>query len=458
MPQPHSHLQAAVQSDFWRVQRRQLAWLPDVVANELLRRLLQQRRVSPPQLELFQHCVTSVELAGSSITGPWLAYLGAFSSLQVLRLRRCTKLRDGHVQHLAALAPALQELDLGGCSGLGDGAAAALLSLTSLRSLDLSGTNLGPDSIRSLCPALTELTHLNLADVPADDACCEAAGAHLPSLASLNLAGTAVGDVGMAHLEPLRSLTALDLSFTQVHCPPLVTSLHELSMNSCSLGIAHDSAQEAVWLQLGASLPHLQDLQLASTTLLPSHGERLLQALLAGAAGSIRRLDLRDSAFEDGLEALAGASQLTWLDLSGTALTDRHLGDLALLPLRWASFAGTAVGDDGIAQCLAMTSLTRLDLSKTRVGDGCWPVLAQLPQLEWLDLSGSRITLGTLPEGRHELAALTYLNLNFSQLENWGCRQLAASCPQLRELWLGSKAVDDKGLKALCTLPRVNWG
>lgn len=260
-------LQAALQSEFWRVQRRQLAvsltdaklvnrvhktsatcmtpgaaclgtdacalqafksspfmrnsgcpvlqCLPDVVANELLRRLLQQRRVSPPQLELF-HCCTRVELSGSSITGPWLAYLGAFPFLQVLRLRSCTKLRDRHAQHLAALAPSLQELDLTGCSGLGDDTATALLCLTSLRSLDLSGTSLDPGSISSLCSTLTGLTHLGLVDVPADDACCEAIGARLSSLASLSLAGTAVGDTGMAHLEQLRSLTALDLSHTQV--------------------------------------------------------------------------------------------------------------------------------------------------------------------------------------------------------------------------------------------------
>lgn len=135
--------------------------------------------------------------------------------------------------------------------------------------------------------------------------------------------------------------------------------------------------------------------------------------------------------------------------------------------------------------------------SATRVGDGCWAALAQLPQLEWLDLSDTRLTVGTLHEGGrreaaststcafnellqrassgaargvllntlsllsspctggHEFAALTYLNLNSSQLENRGCRQLAASLPQLRELWLGSKAVDDKGLRALCRLPRV---
>lgn len=38
--------------------------------------------------------------------------------------------------------------------------------------------------------------------------------------------------------------------------------------------------------------------------------------------------------------------------------------------------------------------------SKTRVGDASWPVLAQLPLLTWLDLSGSHMAFTTRPEGK----------------------------------------------------------
>jgi hypothetical protein len=41
-----------------------------------------------------------------------------------------------------------------------------------------------------------------------------------------------------------------------------------------------------------AALPLLQELQLAGASLLPPHGERLLQGLVAGAAGSLRHLNL----------------------------------------------------------------------------------------------------------------------------------------------------------------------
>lgn len=158
-------------------------------------------------------------------------------------------------------------------------------------------------------------------------------------------------------------------------------------------------------------LPHLQDLQLASTSLLPLHGKQLLRAMLVGAAGSLRRLNLRDGALGDALESLAGATQLTWLDLSGapipraehepafsptqaampavdqcfhppfpsrrlpkalllqsccfagTPVTDGQLEHLALAPLRWASFARTAVTDDiATGGMKHMNTLTCLDL------------------------------------------------------------------------------------------------
>ncbi len=70
-----------------------------------------------------------------------------------------------------------------------------------------------------------------------------------------------------------------------------------------------------------ASLPRLQDLQLASTSLLPFHGKQLLHALLAGAAGNLQRLDMRDGPLGEGLEALAGATKLTYLDLSGAPMS-----------------------------------------------------------------------------------------------------------------------------------------
>lgn len=192
--------------------------LPEEAANELLRALVEQRRITPPQLELFRHSATSVHLTGSAISPAWLAALGTFTALHELRLQRCTKLRDTALQQLAPLGPQLQVLDLQGCSGLGDGAAAALVQLTQLVELNLSSTGLGPAAVASIVPALTRLTALDLADLPVDDSCCTALS-RLPQLRRLRLASTAVGDDGMGALEALASLTSLDVSFTEVRAP-----------------------------------------------------------------------------------------------------------------------------------------------------------------------------------------------------------------------------------------------
>lgn len=65
------------------------------------------------------------------------------------------------------------------------------------------------------------------------------------------------------------------------------------------------------------TLPHLEELELASTTLLPPNGDRLLRQLVLGAAGSLRRLDLHSSAVDGDLSMLAAATALTWLNLAG---------------------------------------------------------------------------------------------------------------------------------------------
>ena len=170
----------------------------------------------------------------------------------------------------------------------------------------------------------------------------------------------------------------------------MLTTLHQLSMVHCQLGLADDSAQEAIWLHLGcaptaalaillsrtcwfacqhvylsfcslwvasqpaykhtqtntsrcgwrcnawcrAALPLLQELQLQAATAQPPHGEHLLHRLVAGAAGSLRRLNLGGSAFSGDLSMLCATSALTWLDLSGATMLHKPPQSLANGQLR----------------------------------------------------------------------------------------------------------------------------
>lgn len=117
-----------------------------------------------------------------------------------------------------------------------------------------------------------------------------------------------------------------------------------------------------------ATLPRLRELQLANADSRPPGGDALLRRLVAGAAPSLRQLNLHGMAVND-LCMLAGATALTWLDLSSTPLGDRQLADAALLPLCWLSLARTGVGDEGVGQLLA-APLTRLDLRWAQEGAG----------------------------------------------------------------------------------------
>lgn len=224
--------------------------LPEEAANELLRLLLEQHRITQPQLELFRHRVTEVSLSGPGLTATWLSYLSAFS-LRELRLCRCTRLRDDHLQHLAPLAPTLQLLDVSGCTGLGAGAGQHLAQLTSLRALNMSATGLGGPAVASLAACLTQLTSLALEHLPAvSDATCRALGKYLPHLQHLVLSSTGVGDEGMRGLEELQHLTSVDVSLTAVRSPPVLTTLRQLSMAHCCLGLDEGSASEAIWVHL----------------------------------------------------------------------------------------------------------------------------------------------------------------------------------------------------------------
>lgn len=204
---------------------------------------------------------------------------------------------------------------------------------------------------------------------------------------------------------------------------------------------------------------------------------------------------------------LALLPHMQWLSLAGTAAEDVGVSHLLGTPLRHLDLR-CATGAlllrmhalrpfflalrSCLAHCFFLAGPGRR--AATRVSDASWPALAQLP-LEWLDLSGTAVKCASWPEGALHLLLrlgmqqiarlpprlllslapacctarpaglgqlppmrhLTSLRLLQSAVDDRGARHLAAALPELRELHLGSPAVGDKGLRALCTLPKVGW-
>ncbi len=86
--------------------------------------------------------------------------------------------------------------------------------------------------------------------------------------------------------------------------------------------------------------------------------------------------------------------------LAGTPIHNALLGSLSLLPLHHLALADTGVTDEGVGQLLGMTTLTHLDLKNSQAGDGALAVLAQLPALQSLELSGTEFAGGGLGRWR----------------------------------------------------------
>lgn len=89
----------------------------------------------------------------------------------------------------------------------------------------------------------------------------------------------------------------------------------------------------------------------------------------------------------------------------GTNFGDTELAQLAPLGsnLRWLDLAGTTVTDAGLSNLAVMPNLARLHLERTRITDAGLAAVADLPNLEYLDLYGTAVTdagverLGQMP-------------------------------------------------------------
>ena len=121
------------------------------------------------------------------------------------------------------------------------------------------------------------------------------------------------------------------------------------------------------------------------------------------------------------LDALAGlGAQITWLDLTGTSVTDTGLAALSRFP-----------------------NLTRLQLDRTGIGDAGLAHLAGLDRLEYLNLYGTRVT----DEGLSHLTGLE----NLRSLYLW---QTGASAQGVDRLRAGNPRLEiDLGLAPSESLP-----
>jgi hypothetical protein len=160
----------------------------------------------------------------------------------------------------------------------------------------------------------------------------------LKKRSNLDLAGYAITDAGLKHLEGLVNLRYLVLDNTQVTDDGLeklqnLPNLDQLHLSNCAI------------TDLG--LKHLESLE------------------------QLHTLILNHTKITDvGLESISKLTQLKQLQLSHTEVSDdglRHLGDLSQLVC--LILAETRISDEGLAHLKGLTQIWTLDLSGTNVTD-----------------------------------------------------------------------------------------
>ncbi len=202
---------------------------------------------------------------------------------------------------------------------------------------------------------------------------------------------------------------------------------------------------------------------------------------LLGQFDQIVALDLTGTPCEDAdLETFfKHGEKLRWLDLSGTKITDRCLGQLVKCKnLEWIGLAKTAISDEGIRtlsqhtrltgifapmtrlsdkvvdHLMKMKQLRSINLSWTSVTDSGLKQLASLEKLEWLAVAKNSITDAGLTSISKN-TSIQYLNLNFNSISDLSMKHLA-TMKQLKILMLDSqKNITDNGISLLKRHPNL---
>jgi Leucine-rich repeat (LRR) protein len=232
-----------------------------------------------------------------------------------------------------------------------------LATLPALTHLDLSLTRISDHGLRSLkdAPSITDL-NLRFAELVTDEGLTIVRG--WKHLKRLTLRGTKITDSTLDHLAEVTSLEVLDIGYVQI---------------------------TDVGLDRLTSLVHLKELTIGGNKL-----------------------------SDTGLLALRQLSNLSYLDVSGFQRTDSGLWSVSvtgsgmdsittLAKLRRLRMNGTLVSARTLEKLKGLKQLEELDLQDcTHVSDDAAPLLASLPGLRVLDVTGTSMT----PQGIQQIRRL----------------------------------------------------
>ena len=162
---------------------------------------------------------------------------------------------------------------------------------------------------------------------------------------------------------------------------------------------------------------------------------------------SLSELKLNDTKITDnGLKHFRGQPNLRKLDLSRTQVTDAGLKNLTLCGLERLDLGDTAIAGAGL-EGVQLPDLSELRLYGTKVADDDLKYISQFSDLTDLDLSRTEIS----DDGLLRLTGLEnleYVNLEYTQVTNAGLRCLE-DLNRLRRLSLANTNVTYEGVQRL---------
>lgn len=151
---------------------------------------------------------------------------------------------------------------------------------------------------------------------------------------------------------------------------------------------------------------------------------------------------------DNDLAPLAALSEVAYLSLSGTKLTDKGVGHIAGLSKLQVLYVGdTAISDEGLAHLKGLSGIRELWLRGTRVTDAGMVCLEELPNLQTLLIG--RTALGDAGLAHlGKLRSLTTLGLDSTQVTDAGLVHLKG-LSRLQYLDLYNTHVTDAGVAEL---------
>lgn len=235
------------------------------------------------------------------------------------------------------------------------------------------GIGMSDEEVRRLAPQFAAIPHVetvSLAGSPVGDGGL-ASLAELTEVRELHLGSTQVTDAGLVHLRGMRRVAKLDLHYT------LVTGR----------GLAHLKGLPLITLELrgtrarAADLTPLAELTSLEELTLPSAGDEALR--IASALVRLRDLQMGGSeATDEGLRHLRPLVRLEHLALTNSQVTGQGLSALeGAKTLERLQLYGSPINDAGIGSLPLLPNLRSLDLAATHITGYGLEALARLPRL-----------------------------------------------------------------------------